>query len=359
VVGLLARARALDPGDDPQVAAYLAVADAWVACETPAGADLTLSRAAVAACRANGDLPLLSAALDAETAGLWEDGRVGEAVRVAGERLELLDRFARDDPRTGGEVIDIFHMAADTALAAGRCREALEHAALMRKDEMGETSPHAATREAVVALTLLGRLTEAIAEADSMRRDWERAGRPEAAWMTPAATAAELAHALLGDRSAAAEWAVVTEQVAGGSPPRSANRAFMAFAAARAEFHDGRVDDALAAIARWDPAVASGYIGYAVALGAELAVVAGLDDAADRIAAARGRVDENAWGLACLLRAEARLTGDPATLRAALDAFDAIDARFEWAITALLAGDPLAAEGRSALSDMGATLPAD
>jgi hypothetical protein len=250
-------------------------------------------------------------------------------------------------------------MAADTALAAGRCREALDHAALMRKDEMGETSPHAATREAVVALTLLGRLAEAIAEADSMRRDWERAGRPQAGWMTPAATAAELAHALLGDREAATEWAAVTEQVAGASPPRSANRAFMAFASARAALHDGRLDDALAAIARWDATIPSGYLGYAAALDAELAVIAGLDDAAARIAAARDRVDENAWGQACLLRAEARLTGDQAMLRAALDAFDAIDARFEWAVTALLAGDPLAAEARAALADMGAAPPPD
>jgi hypothetical protein len=58
-----------------------------------------------------------------------------------------------------------------------------------------------------------------------------------------------------------------------------------------------------------------------------------------------------------LLRADARLTGDPATLRAALDAFDAIDARFEWAVTALLAGDPLAAQARSVLAEVGAAPP--
>jgi hypothetical protein len=227
----------------------------------------------------------------------------------------------------------------------------------MRKDEMGETSPHAATREAVVALTLMGRFTEAIAEADSMRRDWERTGRARAAWMTPAATAAELAHSLLGDRDAAAEWAAVTKEVAGESPARSRNWDFMAFAAGRAALHDGRLGDALEAVDSWDPTAVSGYAGYIAALDAELAVVAGADDAAERIAAARGLVEENVWGRACLLRAEARLSGEPAAMRAALDAFDEIDARFEWAVTAVLAGEPLASQGRSVLADLGAGPP--
>jgi hypothetical protein len=114
---------------------------------------------------------------------------------------------------------------------------------------------------------------------------------------------------------------------------------------------------ATAVMATWDPAVPSGYIGYAAAIDAELAVVAGLEDAAERIAAARALVEENAWGLACLLRAEARLSGDPAAMRAALDAFDSVDARFEWAVTALLAGGELAAHGRAVLADLGASPP--
>jgi predicted ATPase/DNA-binding CsgD family transcriptional regulator len=358
---LAARAHALDPGDDPVVAAHLTLADAWIAPPEPVSADLGLARAAVDAARALDDLPLLSAALDAETVALWDDGRDGEAMRVAVERLALLDRLSRHDPRTGGEVIDIFHMAADTALSAGRPRAALDHAALMRKDEMGETSPHAATREAVVALALLGRFAEAIAEADAMRRDWERAGRPSAAWMTPAVTAATLAHGLLGDRQSSDEWAELAWEVCGSGPARWVNHPFRAFATARIAFHEGRLDDALAAIADWEPADPSGYVGYYMgypdALGAELAVVAGHDGAADRIATARDRSGENSWARACLLRAEGRLRSDPDLLRAALTAFDEIDSRFEWAITALLVGGDVAADGRAALAELGVALP--
>jgi hypothetical protein len=357
VVALLARAEALDPGDEPGVGAHIAVARSWLATRQPLAPDLPLAQAAVDAARAAGDLPLVSAALDAETAALWDLGRVGDAFRLAQDRVDLIDRLARHEPRTGGEVVDIFHMAADTALAAGRLPEALEVAVRMRKDEVGETAPHAANREAVIALALLGRFAEAIAEADAMRRDWERAGRPSAGWMTPAAAAAELSHALLGDRRSAAEWAEVTRQVAGGYPHHSPKRAVMAFAAARPAFHEGRLDDAVRAAGGWDYECPNAYTAYTVALAAELAVVTGAPDAVDRVAAADALVDENAWARACLLRAEGRLHADPERLRAALDAFDALDARFEWAVTALLLGGEAAA-GRAALADMGVSAPA-
>jgi predicted ATPase/DNA-binding CsgD family transcriptional regulator len=359
IAELMARAHALDPGGDPEVAAHLAVADAWTAPREPISADVELARAAVAAARATGDLPLLSSALDAETSALWTLGAVGDAARVASQRLELLDHLVRHDPRTGGEVIDIFHMAADTALAAGQPGVALEHAALMRKDEMGETSPFAATREAVVSLALLGRFTEAIAEADAMQRDWEQAGRPRAGWMAPAAAAAVLCHGLLGDQASAAAWADVTRQVAGAGPSPSTSHTgvLVAFAMARVAMHEGRLHDALDAIAGWDATSSSGYSAYAAALDAELAVVADHDDAAERIAAARARVDENAWAQACLLRAEARLHDDADLMRAALAAFDEIDARFEWAVTTQLVGGEVADEGRSVLDDLGVAPP--
>ncbi|MGH9213382.1 MAG: ATP-binding protein [Acidimicrobiales bacterium] len=358
VLEVLAQAEALDPGDEGEASARLAVARAWLASAEPGGADIELARLAVAAARAIDDPPLVSAALDAETAAVWDLGHVGAAVRLVDERLALLDRFDRHDPRTGGEVLDMFHMAADTALAAGRLGEALDHAMLIRKDEMGETAPHLATRQAVIALTLLGRFTEAITEADAMRRDWERAGRPSAAWMTPAATAAELAHALLGDRTAAAEWAGLTKEVAGGAPFRSVNRTFMAFATARVALHEGRLDDALGCFADLDPGRGLAYLGYALALKAELTVVAGLAEASDALVSARSRIDEHAWANACLLRAEARLDGDPATMQAALDAFDDLDSRFEWAVTALLVGGDTAERARTTFAELGTSPPA-
>ena len=358
VLAMKARAEALDPGDDQEVAAHLAQARAWLASPEPLGGDVELARAAAAAAEELGDLALLSAALDAETSGLWNQWQVGAATRVAAKRRGVIDQMARHDPRTGGEILDMFHMVADTSLAAGRLSEALDHAAVLRKDEMGETAFHLAIREAVIALTLLGRFSEATAEADAMRREWERAGRPSAAWMAPAATAAELAYALLGDTEAAAEWRALASEIAGRGPSRSVNRTFMAFADARVAFHQGRLDDALTVITDWDKTVPSAYIAYCAALHAELAAVAGLPEAAELLVASRARVDENVWGNACLLRAEARLTGDPALMQAALRAFDELDARFEWAVTGLLVGGETAREAEATLADLGAAIPA-
>jgi hypothetical protein len=95
-----------------------------------------------------------------------------------------------------------------------------------------------------------------------------------------------------------------------------------------------------------------------LALAAELAVLTGAPDARDRITAARRVVDENPWALACLLRAEGRLDGDPVTMRAALDAFNELDARYEWAVTALLVGGDVAEEGRATLARLGVSAPA-
>ena len=201
-------------------------------------------------------------------------------------------------------------MAADTALTAGRLREALDVAAAMRRDEVASTAPHAANREAVIAYALMGRFDEAITEAEAMRADWERAGRPSAGWMTPAAAAAQLSYALLGDDAQAAAWQVVTREVAGTNRHSWSKKAFVAFADARVALHQGRVDDAVRAAVGWDPAPPNGYLTFVVALDAELAALTGAADAAERLAAAHEMVDENAWARACLLRGEARL---PAT----------------------------------------------
>ena len=379
---LVAEAQRLDPGTDGAVSAHVLVAGAWAIAQCPTAIDLgpatggpgadagpdhgpripdadgDRGRAvggagpgaeAVAAARAIGDLTLLSCALDAETSALLGLGRADAAFRLAGGRLEMLDRMPRHDPHTGGEVIDAFHMAADTALTAGRSRQALDAAAAMRRDEVAATAPHAANRETVIAFALMGRFDDAISDAEAMRADWERAGRPSAGWMTPAAAAAQLSYALLGDAARAADWKAVTQEVAGTNRHSWAKKAFVAFADARVALHEGRIDHAVRATAGWDPAPPNGYVAFVVALDAELAALTGAADAADRLATAHRMVDENAWARACLLRGEARLSGDDVALRGALDLFDEVEARFEWAVTALLAGGTTADEGRAVL----------
>jgi hypothetical protein len=93
-----------------------------------------------------------------------------------------------------------------------------------------------------------------------------------------------------------------------------------------------------------------------VAAAAELAAVARLPDAAERLAAAEPSAAENAWAKACLARAAGRLHGDDAALAASVAGWERIGARFERAVTLLLLPER-AAEGRAELAALGASEP--
>jgi hypothetical protein len=98
------------------------------------------------------------------------------------------------------------------------------------------------------------------------------------------------------------------------------------------------------------------YHAYAVAAHAELAVVAGRPDAAERLAAAEPVAAGHAWAAACLARAAGRLRGDEDVLVAAVAGFERIGARFDRAATLLLLPGR-AAEGREELAALGVPVP--
>jgi hypothetical protein len=116
--------------------------------------------------------------------------------------------------------------------------------------------------------------------------------------------------------------------VAGGT---LGTAAVVAFADTRLAVHSGRFDDAdslvrkaFAADTPLDP-----YLAYARAAAAELAVAAGLPNAAELLAAAAPLAEENEWAAACLTRARGRLHGDPDELARALTAWERLDAQAE------------------------------
>jgi hypothetical protein len=89
---------------------------------------------------------------------------------------------------------------------------------------------------------------------------------------------------------------------------------------------------------------------------AELAVAAGLPDAAQRLKAARPVAQENRWAAACLARAEARLSGDARDFENALAAWEELDARYERACTLALM-PKRRAESESELQALGVPMP--
>jgi hypothetical protein len=259
-------------------------------------------------------------------------------------------------------------MVTEIAVTAGDLPEALSTAQRAQEDEIAEGQPHLAASKSILPLVLQGRFDEALAQAATMWDAWERAGRTPARWMGPAAYAAVLAHGLRGDDRGHDEWLARLSAITGTGAHRVAETylaSFAAFSDARIALHLGRIDQAVAAVAGL-PLGQEPWYGtphwyaarpYAWAIAAEVAIVAGLPDATDRLAAAAPAGEENYWAAACLARAAGRRTGDNGALARSLAGWEGIDARFERACTLMLM-DGRADEGRAELAALGCQPPA-
>src|SRR5262249_52089148 len=155
------------------------------------------------------------------------------------------------------------------------------------------------------ALALAGRLAEATSLVGRMWQSWQRAGRPPASPLSRGFAATAMAHCLLGDVQAFRLWRARADEAAAavvGDPSR--HLTFMYFVDARCAVHIGATASAGEIVAPAFSDRARGWnIGYARAAAAELAVVAGLPDAARLLAVAAPDAEENAWAAACLDRA--------------------------------------------------------
>jgi hypothetical protein len=284
------------------------------------------------------------------------------------ERTKLLERLPRHDPRAGAEIVDTFHMVTAIAVTAGDLPDALSSARMAQGDDIAGGQPHVAASKLILPLVLQGRFDEAFTQADVMWEAWQRAGRPTARWLGSATYGVVLAHGLRGDERSRREWlGHVYELIGNGTDLVSGTNlaAAAAFTEARICLHEGCIDEAVAAIADQRPEAQTWYDvphwhslrPYAWAVAAEVAIVAGLPDAAGRLTAAAPAGEENYWAAACLARAAGRLYGDRDALQQSLDGWERIDARFERACTLTLLPDR-ADEGIAELRALGCRPPA-
>jgi hypothetical protein len=325
----------------------------WLTPESRPDADRELAVRAVEAARSVGDLVLLNNALDGLSAAMLVDGDLRDAYEISLERVEMLDRFDHHDPRTGGEILDIFHMGMEHAVAAGELRAARDIAARIRRDEMGKTLAFLTTSRMVVPLVLLGEFDAALAEAEAMYEAWERAGSHAMSWMNPAAAITAMVTGLRGDDDGTQRWLRFARRLS----PRPREEAVYPFVEARVALHRGDASRAYECF-RDVERIGQFYDAYGDALEAEAAVAARAADADARLAAAQRSAAENPWAAACVDRARGR-AGDHDALQRALAGFATVGARFEWAVTALLVGGKVAAEGSAVLADLGVPAPGD
>jgi predicted ATPase/DNA-binding CsgD family transcriptional regulator len=349
---LISQAEDLAPPGDLEVATHIALASAWDGARGQTVPTDAKAREALERTAEFGDPTLISSALDAAASSASHDGHFKEASRYSLKRLQLLDGLPRHDPKVGGEIADIFHMASEAAVGAGELGAALASARNSYDDDTNQGLPHFAATHLIPPLVLRGEFDEAVAQAMVMRHGWERAGKPPAGWMSPAFFAAALAHGLRGDEDEYTTWVELGTSIALMKGPSSCGIYF----ACRAALHNGALEQARI-LATTQACSGSYYDPYVEAVRAETAVVAGSDDAEDELSTAQRLAQENDFVAAQLLRAAGRLRHDETALKDSVAGWEAIGARFERACTLLLLPDRVY-EGTAELTALGCTLPA-
>jgi hypothetical protein len=191
---------------------------------------------------------------------------------------------------------------------------------------------------------------EVESEVSSLRGDWP----------SSAAAIVAMVHGLRGDVPYFEEWRSRARRMAHVDNASDSHglAAAAAFADARVAAHTGRSADAFAGVVATAlvPFPEKWWFAYAHAAGAELAVLAGLPDAAERLVAAEPAAAENDWAAACLIRATARHTGNPELMAESVARWEDLGARFERAVTLLLVPDR-SAEGAAELDALQAKPP--
>jgi predicted ATPase/DNA-binding CsgD family transcriptional regulator len=240
-------AQCVAPPVDRAAQAWLAVAEAWMTHGEPLAPGLAEAEAALVAARAVDEPILLSAAMDGVSAALLNAERYRDAFRLNRERMELLSRLDRRDPRGASEFDDTISVLIDSGCAAGELGETLAAVLPLSAGVAGPRQQHAA-QEHVVLLALTGRFDEAARDAERLWSDWIAAGKPFAGWMVPPVLAVVLTHGLRGHASAQEEWLRRAAELArSGDPLRDRIAgAFATFVLARIALHMGDVAAAAA-----------------------------------------------------------------------------------------------------------------
>jgi len=366
LIALREQAERILPDGDLVAAAHVAVAAAWTsALRLP---DTTEAAALVALERARrADHPvLITAALDAVAVAPAISGRVREGYQTTMQRVELLTRLPRSDPASACEVIDTAHMVNTMGTFAGDLPHALDVVRRLQHDVLLEGTGYNVASKPITMQVLSGQFDDALTAAAAVWDDWVSKGRPAASWMSKAIAAIALAHGLRGDAGAHADWTERTFAVSGNRDltevPDLAE--FLAFTEPRLAVHLGDLDTALTSTRPlldgqpdwYTPHSHWFHAPYGWAFAAEVAVLAGLPDARQRLQTAAPVGVENKWAAACLARAHGRLEDSPELLTESVRLWEAIDARFERAVTLLLLPDR-ADEGQAELSALGCPRP--
>ncbi|WP_205752848.1 ATP-binding protein [Cryptosporangium phraense] len=298
-----------------RVAAALAMADGWAPGSAARSREHTDTAMRLA--REVGDPVLQSMVYDQLIALEMAEADLGAALDAVRARSAAMDGLPID-ALTGFEFFDGFHMASHLFLAVGdlpearRCADAVTALPFYREER------HIGLARRVEVDTLAGNFHTVAEYGDRIEHDWTRAGRPVASNLGVSAYCVAAAHGMRGDLAAQEHWTEITRALLGAYPRHLVQRVgWVPALDALVALHHGDPEAALArlevapdAVEGWsDPNMILWRTWYAASW-AEASVLAGVPDAASRVARAAEVARLNPIASAVIERARALLEGD-------------------------------------------------
>ncbi|MDH4075249.1 MAG: hypothetical protein OEW29_04865 [Acidimicrobiia bacterium] len=284
---------------------------------------------------ASGSPLLVSAALDGVTSYGLVSGDIDMACAAASRRLDVLAELPID-AAVAFELYDACHMACLSETAAGRLEQVRTTAGRLSRLPYLREARHVSPSHRLEIDALAGQPDRVVANAELFERDWIRAGRPVASNLASAAGAVALAYGLLDDPAEQARWnAIAIELMPPDRREPERRHAWPLLCGALVALHRAQLDEALDLL-RFDPDDRDSWCGlchlwlpwYAAAR-AEAAVLAGLADAAERVAQATETTRHNEPASLLVARADALAAGRADLLDAVAEQLDALGCPYQ------------------------------
>ncbi len=351
IVGLVERSRGLAPQPGSYLAAQLRLDDAWIAWRFRRG-EPSAAAEALAMARGEGDVRLLSAALDAASASAWDQGRFDDSVAHSRERVERLERLGSRAGFVAFERSDALNMLSESLLYAGDLRQAV-HWADANTEEMASNAPHLAGALALRPLYMLGEWDETIRRGTDLREAWVAEGRPPISYFSPNLACVAAIHGLRGDEAEQRDWLRLAEEAAAGSE-QQLPAVFML--AAEVALHLGDLEHAIELLAPLDQRF--GWRDLILAKRAEALALAGHPDARRTLEEVDQLGGADAHTVAVAARARGLLETDDALLATACERFQRLECIVELARTRWLRGGEHREAARQAFEGLRAIAPA-
>jgi hypothetical protein len=247
------------------------------------------------------------------------------------------------DPRNGLAHSDHCQYAAEVMIAAGDLPAAGGYADRMARLPFHRDQDFLGLSRRLQVDALAGHFDRVLYNGEEFRTSWERIGRPVVPNLASSAYSVAMVHGILGDEAARADWVQLTNDLHGAGPRLSA-LAWMPTFDAIVDLDRGEFEAAVEHLvvdlddpATWWHGGQTKHRPWYAAVWAEAAVLAGRDDASDRLERARFAARHNPIASAMIERAAAFAAGNRHAVEELAATFEALGCPYQQERTGVIA----------------------